>query len=225
MNSKFSIFNRRGFSLVELLMILAIIVVILSIGVPHIIGILQGTAMTRNINELADCLRHARTAAISGNTYVWVGILPVSANAVDNPSGNAKIVVAAVAGKNGQTSDITSGCLTPIRKSRVLENVTLNQFDTSILQSAGRETTGVNDISASSLDAQFSLPIGGVSINGQPPVFTELIQFSPQGDAKITSTASRWIEIGLQAPHDKNGTNIAILQINGLTGQLRIFRP
>jgi len=225
MNSKCSRIHQRAFSLVELLVVMAIVIIIVAASASRLPGIFRSTDVSNNINELADFLRQARSVAMAGNTYVWVGFLPVPANTPGNQSGTDEIVLAAVSAKDSQASDLASGNLVPVQKGLVLKGLVPKQFDSQVLVNSGRETTGVDDISSSNLDSQFSQAVGGISVNGNQPVFKELIQFGPQGSANIKNTASRWIEIGLQASQDKSGANIAVLQINGLVGQVRIFRP
>jgi Tfp pilus assembly protein FimT len=228
MSNQPSRFQAGGYTLVELLAVIAIMVALTVAAVPGVVGIMKGGNFTSNLNEVADCLQQARAAAMARNSYVWVGVLSVSANAPGNAGGPDKVLLAAVVGKNGQSSDLVQGNTVPLARGRVLKNVDLQQYGAQILASSGRQT-GADDISASALGAgatpyQFTCKIGSETVGGQMPTFTKLIQFGPIGNARIMTTASRWIEIGMQASPDAKGA-IGILQINGITGQVRIFRP
>ena len=220
-------FRMRGFTLIELLAVISIILVVAAFITPAVNGMLKGGNFSKDLNELSDCLEQARAAAMAGNTYVWVGFLPVASNSPGNVDGINKILVAAILGKNGQTSDLTQGTYIPLNKGRVLKFVTPQQFAPQVLQGSGRESAGVDDISASNLSGgspyKFTQTIGQENVAAQPPTFTELIQFGPLGNARITPTASRWIEIGMQSSPG-NPPVTGVVQINGLTGQVRVFR-
>ena len=84
----------------------------------------------------------------------------------------------------------------------------------------------------------FDYPAGS-SLGAGQYSFTKVIQIDPQGIARIQSATNpsaipAYVEIGLQQSHGASfqtlpaaptGGNIAALQIDGMTGAVRIYRP
>jgi len=216
--------TKAGFSIIELLVVMAISTMLAALAIPAV-NTLQSSGNINNISDsLNGVLENARATAMAHNTYVWVGILRVAASDTSNAEHLDKVVVSAVSSVYGEMSDLTSGSVRPIMPPRELKNVSLTQVPSEALSESGRETSGVDDISSSNL----SSGSGGASFKqracGTERAFSQLIQFSPSGEARVKRTASRWIEIGLQ-PATGNQTNKVVVQINGLTGQMRTFRP
>jgi prepilin-type N-terminal cleavage/methylation domain-containing protein len=201
----------QGFSLVELLVVISIVGLLTSISVPMVATLTGAGSMTRTISDLAGYLENARAAAMANNTYVWVG--------VEEADDQQKLVVSAVIGKTGQRSDLNnSNEYVALNKPQIYENVGLGES----LNLVGKESE------ADSLSSGGSLGDFTQNVSGKPTKFDRLLEFSPSGQVKIVKdTPSRWIEIGLQPIKGttRNQHNVAALQISGLTGQVRIFRP
>lgn len=64
--------SRRGFTLVEMLVAMAIVGIILAVGVPSMTGFLASRAAISNAEELAEALRFARSEALKRGTQVTV---------------------------------------------------------------------------------------------------------------------------------------------------------
>lgn len=214
---------KSGFSLVELLVVMVISTMLAAFAIPAVSSLQGSTNINGCSDTLGGVLENARATAMARNTYVWVGVLEVASADAGNNERTNKVILSAVASANGEMADLAAGSVRPIMPPRELKNVHLAQFPADLLPDSGRETLGVDDISQGGLGsdsepANFTQRIGETS-----RTFTQLILFSPAGEARIKNTASRWIEIGLQ-PHTGNRNNRAVLQINGLTGQVRTFR-
>jgi uncharacterized protein (TIGR02596 family) len=83
--------RRSAFSLVELLIVVAIIGIIAGFGIPAVQGVLRGSALTQAASQLTDNLGLARQHAISRNRVVEVrfyrfGDQEVPGEKVDDPT-------------------------------------------------------------------------------------------------------------------------------------------
>jgi prepilin-type N-terminal cleavage/methylation domain-containing protein len=228
-----------GFSLVELLVVMAVIVVLLALVVPAITGIKGAGGVTKATYDVSGALETARAYALAHNTYTWVGFLEEDASGSSTPpvANPEKVVLAIVASKNGTTVyDPNSGSdpdpidpaeLTQIAKLAKIDGVRLASFP----DGSGTGETFETRPPALLDEAR----IGG----DQPPTstqypfqtaqytFRKTIQFSPRGEATVNSTYSLRpvIEIGLQPAHGEEPGNVVAVQISGVTGNVTIYRP
>lgn len=68
--------SSRGFTLVELMVVIAVLAIIASIGAPSFANLMRTTTLNAASNDLADALRYARSEAVQRNTTV--GVVPVA---------------------------------------------------------------------------------------------------------------------------------------------------
>ena len=103
---KFHDSAHRGFSLIEILVVIAIIVVVTAVIVPAFTSIKFGGDVTSAAYTIKGVLDQARTYAMSNNTYTWVGFYEEDASqSSTNPAtqGNGRVVISMVASKDGTT--------------------------------------------------------------------------------------------------------------------------
>jgi Tfp pilus assembly protein FimT len=97
--------GRLAFTLVELIVVIAIIVTLMSLLVPAIKGIKGGADITSSAYKIAGALDQARAYAMANNTYVWVGIAETdvsnSASASPQTAGIGRVALAIVASRDG----------------------------------------------------------------------------------------------------------------------------
>jgi prepilin-type N-terminal cleavage/methylation domain-containing protein len=230
--------ERKAFTLLELLIVVAIISILLVLVVPAFTTIKSADDVTKAAYDISGTLEQARTFAIGNDTYVFVGFFE---------EGPGQVLLSVVASKNGTRvySDtvndpppLNAAFLTQISKLIKLGNIHLDRLTDSAITRADVPPDQYHvghadfakrlqyDGSMISNNTTFSYPLTGTA----QYTFTKIIQFNPQGDAtKIVDTPARSIEIGLRPAHgtaiDNNSRNLVAVQVEGITGQSKMYRP
>jgi prepilin-type N-terminal cleavage/methylation domain-containing protein len=101
--------NTRGFTLVELLVVMSIMIIMMALAVPSISKFKDARDVSQAVYEIAGLLEQARSYAMANNTYVFVGLTEVdsSVSASVTPqvstgqSPYGRVAVAVVASKDG----------------------------------------------------------------------------------------------------------------------------
>ncbi len=206
--------NAPGFTLVELLAVLAIIVAMFALVVPAINGVKGGNDLTKSAFEIQGILDQARAYAMANNTYSYVGFFeedPTAAVTTPAQTGVGRLVVAVVASKDGTrgyniaSSSLTSPAwtnynnganLVPIGKLQRFENAHLAPLWSTLPSTGGLATRPsvssgsyqIGNTTASPKPADcvtpFSWPIGSAPGAGKYD-FATVINFDPQGAARI----------------------------------------
>lgn len=243
--------DRRGFSLTELLVVVAIIVIMASLATPAFNAIKGGGDVTSAAYDIAGSLQAARAYAIANNTYTWVGFYEEDANKSDPTSGappyagKGKVVIGVIASddgtKLGDASEVGSKPMdpenyTPISKLIKVTGVHLTELDSP---SGGQE--------GASLDDRPPVDLTGGAANGnrissdssdqtaspfevQDYTFYKTIRFSPRGEVNVNDTGSspRVAEIGLRPVRgnvvDQNTPNVVAIQLTGIGGRVNVYR-
>ena len=256
-----------AFSLLELLVVIAVMVLMMTLAGPAFNSIKGGSDLTRAAYDIAGVLDNARAYAMANNTFVYVGIAEVDSSLASSaspqtitsaPAVGGRVVTATVASRDGTRGyDITSSSLpspawtnysngtnlVAIGKLQRFENVHLAPLFSALPNSGGlsRPTvsggsggTGYILGSATCLSVTpFDWPLGQAIGAGQYS-FSKVINYDPQGIPRIqtagnTDSIVQYMEIGLLPSRGKtlpsNVSNAAAIQINGITGGTRVFRP
>lgn len=259
--------SHRGFTLVELLSVVVVMLLILGMLAPAFTGMERAQAVTKVAYDVADSIEQARTYAMANNTYVYLGFAEADsarpASAVPQAitsSSCGRVAVAMVATKDGTSgyasgglggwvSNYASGIatnLTPLKNLQYFDNTHLVNLGANPPASGGMARPAVantsyvitNSTCASS--TPFAWPVGTPLDGGWQYRFSSVIQFDPQGVARIQTSANAsnnipsYIEIALQKTHgnvvpavpaDQNSGNQVAIQINAVTGSARVYRP
>jgi prepilin-type N-terminal cleavage/methylation domain-containing protein len=237
----------RGFTLLEILTVIAIVAILTSIVIPAA-GALQGAGgMDRATSDIASTLQQARAYAMGNNTYVYVGVQEVSPISANATSGTGRLVVTAIASVDGSrpavsdwgTSALSSDVVT-IQKPEIFDGVHLTT-DTALANSGNMErptpssSADLGGLGADQADwtTSFPWPLSGTPRN----TFSKVVEFDPQGVARVQVSAQpgydpsipSYIEIALVPAHGTQVAaavpNQAAIQVDGVTGAVRIYRP
>ncbi len=106
LNSQPSTLNRSSFTLLELLVVIALIAILMVLVAPAFTNIKTGNDITTAAYTITGALEQARNYAMATNTYTWVGFYEEDGSQTStNPAtaGNGRLVLSVVASKDGTT--------------------------------------------------------------------------------------------------------------------------
>ncbi len=228
----------RGFTLVEMLVVMAIMALLASILLLAVAGFKGSQDISKSSSDIQGVLEQARSLAMADDTYVWIGFFE------ENPStpgtaGTGQVVISVVSSSDG-TQLFTNGNpptslpatgLIQVNKLMKLPNLHLvSNVSPDIISTTAvpRPTvSGTYQVGSSSFsnNITFAYPIGGSQYQ-----FSNVIQFNPQGDAtRIGSTPTQLMEIGLCPARGSTALstnkNLIAIQIAGIGGHVSVYRP
>jgi prepilin-type N-terminal cleavage/methylation domain-containing protein len=229
-----------AFSLVELLVVMAIIGILLAVAAPLIPSLLRGNQVDSGINTLSGILEEARETATSGNTYVWVAFTDAPLN---SPVGTWVAVIQSQDGtETGINSTVTPSWAASIAvPGNTSTPGTANlQLHSKIQNLPGIQIVDANKLAATLISqAPASTAATTLYENGQtwnittlqnPSLntasgvsnFNHAIEFTPNGEAHVPIWDSN-IQFGL-VPTLGSSTNSALFNISRLTGKTTVYR-
>lgn len=212
-------FRLAGFSLVELLMVIAVIGVLAVLVAPALSSILGAKGVTRGASDVAAVLELARMEAMARRTYVYVGFENTT-----NALGNAELCIAAVASPDG--SSATTADLIPVTK--VVRVANIRQTDYNGLPQIVRDSA----IAATNNSFYVSgMTSSGIHFSVGPQTFDDsMLIFSPEGELLPVADTPVFLDrahVGLvgmkgNSPNPNDGT---VLTCEGGSGAITTIRP
>jgi len=236
----------HSFTLVELLVVIAIITILAAISVPVIGSLMRSNQIDQSVSSLTGILEQARSAATSGNTYVWVAF---TTNASSSPSSG--IWTATIQSQDGTEGAVNTSAsptsnywttvtvpgtsnLQLLNKIQNLPGVQMNNVVSggttpspwsTFTQTVGGSTPPTTSITSLSQGLTWSIPSLS-STAGAGMAFTTAIEFTPDGEAH--TSASTWynnIQFGLTPSVGTSTNNSVLINVGRLTGKTTVYRP
>lgn len=216
---KFRNQSLRAFTLMELMVVMAVMGVMIGTVSPSLSGILRGQAITSGVDTVSGVLEMARSEAIAKKTYVWVGV----------SGSGTQFQIAAVRSLDA-TSDLTAGNFAPIGKVQKIDNFKMvAQTDLGMPMQ-----TKVNTV----LAGESSVDVGAIpstlpafTVGGQ--TFSNFVVFTSEGEALVTSPSEsmsfpRNIFIGLRGMRGDQkvaaDVNNSAILLDGGSGRQQVIR-
>jgi len=213
-----SLRNKRGFSLMELMCVIAIVSLLASMTWPSIVGMVSGSRLTNNAYELSGLVQQARTAALTEHSYVWLGFSSTSQN------GSPALIVASVIGNSGLATDLQSSNYQNVFKPVVLKGVSL---------AAAQNYAALPGLLSPNTDAgsqTYSFQMNALGTTNTQ--FSYVIVFGPDGQAYLPTSSGalgsapvQCVGVGLNAvPSSASNLHTVAVQVHGLSGQVSVFQ-
>ena len=230
-----SIHRIRAFSLVELMVVMAIISSLLYFVGPAVSGILKGKKIEQGINTVTGMLDAARMEAMTQNCYVWVGfrnMIPQFSLSGQDELWIANFKVTTPGGRRLPTSS-TGGTATPVNDPVRVEGVNMVTSEKLPEKLKGLIPNPSRDLASTDESAT------GIkwSSKGTPEAteYKRLILFTPRGEAIWETGNSEMPDpepnISIALAQTVNGIPVSsikdagLLIVSGYTGKTVSYRP
>ena len=231
MKSKAHLPSPRAFSLVELLVVIAVIAIVAGFAVPAVTTMLRGSQLTQGSQMVVDQIALARQLALSKNRSIEVRFYKFS-----DPETPGEI------GKKAE-----NGVFRAIQTFEILDNGkalpigTIQRLPANVVINEGKNSTLINEQRDS--DEKFTLPTESDPEIPDTDVKKEYVyvalRFLPDGSTNLPPTAkdsdSWYLTIHgtnvKKGDGEKDGStsilpdNFFTLQIDPITGSTRSYRP
>jgi len=208
----------QGFTLVELLVVVAIMAIIVSASIPSVIGVLRSSRLTTGSSQLVNHFAMSRQYAMANNCEVEVRFyeLPDAGNSSSTTPSVYRAYQSYALSSSGSSATAITKLLFMPDQICISNNTTvsslLNPLSPPYFVAGTTAGTALGIFPASSYS------------------YTSF-HFKPDGSTDLNpSSAQTWC-LSLVNQHDANqGTtglpnNFITLQIDALTGRVRYFRP
>jgi len=236
-------YQNSAFTLIELIVVLAVIGILVAMGSFAFQGLLSSNQFSRNVYQLADEVKLARSYALANNTYVYLGLTEV--DRTQNPGstpqvpGIGRVDVGLVATTDGVSFDSTNyngNNLMLVRPVACLDMLHIaSSLPAATSGGMARPSANVTNLNSGSplFATSFSLPLGTPLGAGQYNLSLS-IPFNPQGAITINGNAVQYVEIDLlpclgsvspSSPASSSQGNQAAVIVDGSTGAVTVCRP
>lgn len=219
-NSRHDI-SAGGFSLIELLTVIAIIGLMVGLTVPAFQSIAGSKKVPSAAGEIAGILEYARNEAMTRQTYVWVGFQNVVTE-----SNNRELRVAAFASDDGTSL----GSRYQVSRMFKIPGVMLSSFASLQPDTRSLVPSDVAQVVQSlALNALAPLP----ALQAAGTTFERVLTFSPGGEALLVPNATsetrftRLVDVSLRATRGANepeaNADDATVLVGGSSGKVEVI--
>jgi len=226
--------QQKGFSLVEILVVLGLIALLSALSLPALVGLGGAGKFNNVVYSVAGLLDQARQHAVASNTYTWVAFY--------EDTDDNTLYAAVIASKTGVDPSEGSGSIdlsnddefTLLNKIEAYQAVGLtSNGDGSGFRASSAPFTedtlpdintavGLGDSTSPMTEFKIKRPGTTRTVN-----FDRAIRYTPSGEAQESAAFVSNIEFALQPKKGKvlDPNNVAVIRIGGLVGNARIYRP
>lgn len=194
-------FQQRGFSLLELLMVMVLLVVLFAFGLSGYNGAVQASALTTSADMVSDAFNEARQGAMAQNTTVEVRIYAVPVPGHSSP-------VYSVLQLHWLKADKTTP---PAGRPWILpSSVVIDTMAEHSSLIAANKQIATPDPTDARLDAQ-----------------TRVFHFLPDGSTDLDPTAKWFLTLRAASQSDPAHfpSNWVCVQVDPTTGRGQVYRP
>jgi prepilin-type N-terminal cleavage/methylation domain-containing protein len=222
-----------GFTLIELVMVMAIMLMVLGFAAPSVVGILKGKKIEQALSTVTGVLEQARTDAATQNAYLWTGFLNVAAK--DSKSGVDELWLMTFRGKSGESRiPAVAEDLLPVSALQRIEGVNMVEVGNLPERVKALLPPTYKDVAAAT-KSETKLTWKGTAASGAKE-FDRILLFTPRGEAlwetgspTVLPSSEPSIVVGLArtqngavAPNEKD---MAVVLVAGVTGRVSVGRP
>lgn len=204
--------HRQAFSIVELMVVIAVIAIVASFVVPAMRNVMSGTEVNQAEQLVIQQLSHARLLAMARNRRVEVRLYTYIDPGDGNPAQLYRGLQAFVIEEDNSA--------TPVGKvAKLPGNIAINSNSTlSSLMTRPDKTFSPPE------DPKIGLPGIGVGYSAKA------LQFRPNGSTNLSSTGKWFLTLVSTVPYGQESsatlpTNFATIQIDPVGGSVRSYRP
>ena len=222
-----------GFTLIELVMVMAIMLMVLGFAAPSVVGILKGKKIEQALSSVTGVLEQARMDATTQNAYLWTGFLNVAAK--DSKSGVDELWMMTFRGRSGESRiPATAEDVLPVSALQRVEGVNMVEATKLPDRVKALLPSTYKDVAAAAKSEKPLVWKGTVASGAKE--FDRILLFTPRGEA-LWETGSQ-AALPLSEPHfvvglarTQNGTvapnekDMAIVLVAGVTGRVSVGRP
>lgn len=222
-----------GFTLIELVMVMAIMLTVLGFAAPSVVGILKGKKIEQALSTVTGILEQARMDAATQNAYLWTGFLNIAAK--DSKSGVDELWLMTFRGKSGESRiPASADDILPVSALQRVEGVNMVEVD-KLPDRVKALLPGTYKDVAGATKSETKITWKGTSASGSKE-FERILLFTPRGEA-LWETGSATVlplsepsfvvglartQNGAVAPNEKD---MAIVLVAGVTGRVSVGRP
>ncbi len=233
-----SALRSRAFTLVELLVVVAIMVLLAALSLPAMKSLNGAGKFNQAVSGIAGLCELARSQAIAQNTYTWVAFYQ------NNPNDGTgyEVYAAAYLSNDGTDPFAWTGAVTlspsgtpagstttlmPIARISNYKQLSL------IVNGSGVALPNISTNSTYPATApEFKIAVKNgsstaVNLSASSMAYG-IVEFTPSGAARTSASPVESIWLGFCPVNGKavlNTNNVASLKINGLTGLVTVYRP